>query len=385
MRRLLFAASLLLLPLATDASFVDVPDWHPYKYAIDEAQVRGIITGYADGTFRPGNALNRAEFTTMVVRALYDENAVWAGCDDQSRINGVAPDVVRDSWYEMPVCFAKNKGIIEGYPDGTFKPEQTINVVEASAIVARAFNLQYEKTGAWYEGPMKALGNRGALPISMDSVASPVKRFELAAMLYPLLTGEATPQLSFTYEDFTGLGPDTARYPLVQQHIRAAYDQQVQAGTLRDYSDAHFDGCGAVSSYADQPWYADLKAKIDRNPTAFWDKELSSEGCYASDARVFVFLGPTDYCMSGNIYRYDIQSGELLQASMNMHNDDSCQSGMHEFGKRVGTVIPVTGSIGDAGCSAETFYDYDFARNHVELKKVHSWCQGDEEGTWTYF
>ncbi len=385
MRTFLFAVSLLLTPLATHASFTDVPEWHAYEYAIDEMQLRGVIKGYSDGTFRPEQPLNRAEFTTMVVRALYDESTTWAGCDNEFRIHGVAPDVARDSWYETPVCFAKAKGIIEGYPDGTFRPEQTINVVEASAIVARAFSLQYEtETDAWYRGPMIALGDKGALPLSMESMVSPVKRFELAAMLYPLMTGETTVRPSFRYEDFIGTGHDDSRYVSMQKSIRAAYDQQAEAGTLRDYSDARFDGCGAVSSYADRPWYANLKAKIDRYPTVFWEPELTSEGCYAAEANMFVFFGPADYCSAGGIFRYDIQSGELLQASANFHSDSQCQSSMREFGKREGTVIPVTGGFGDAGCASTTYYDYEFVRNHVELKKIYSWCQ-DEEGTWTYF
>lgn len=384
MHLLALAASLLFLPLVSHASFTDVPEWHVYEYAIDEAQLRGVIRGYSDGTFRPEQQLNRAEFTTMVVRAFYPDFE-GAGCEHQYKPGGIAPDVEPSAWYTLAVCFAKNKGIIQGYPDGTFRPEQTINVVEASAIVARAANLEYEtETDAWYRGPMISLADKGALPLSMESMVSPVKRFELAAMLYPLMTGDVTARPSFTYEDFIGVGHDTSRYESMRKNIRAAYDQQVQAGTLREYADARFDGCGAVSSYADQPWYANLKAKLDRYPTVFWEPELTSEGCYAVEAKIFVFLGPSDYCSAGGIFRYDIQSGELLQASANFHSDSQCHASMNEFGKREGTVIPITGSFGDAGCSATTYYDYDFVRNHVELKKSFSQCQ-DEEGQWTYF
>lgn len=133
MRTLLIAVPLLFFPLVTHASFVDVPEWHAYEYAISEMQVRGVVTGYFDGTFKPNANLNRAEFVTMVIRSLYDENATWVGCPNESKLHGVAPDVARDSWYEISVCFAKEKGIMQGYPDGLFRPEQTINVAAADS------------------------------------------------------------------------------------------------------------------------------------------------------------------------------------------------------------------------------------------------------------
>ncbi len=385
MRILLLSALLLLFPLVTHASFVDVPEWHAYEYAISEMQLRGVVTGYSDGTFKPNASLNRAEFVTMVIRSLYDDNATWAGCPNESKVRGVAPDVARDSWYEISVCFAKEKGIMQGYPDGLFRPEQTINVAEASAIVARAFQLQYEEqVDAWYRGPMIALGDKGALPISMVSMADPVRRFELAGMLYPLLTGDETTRPSFTYDDFIGTGHDASRYEGMQKNIRAAYDQQVTAGTLRDYSDARFDGCGAVSSYVEMPWYANLSNKLDAYPKTFWEKERTFEGCYAADAQLFVFVGPSDYCTPGSVFRYDIQSGQLSEASVNWHSSSRCQPTIGTFGKRVGTTIPMMGGFGDAGCSSTDYYTYDFVKNHVNYDKSASRCQGEQD-TWIYY
>jgi exopolysaccharide biosynthesis protein len=62
------------------------------------------------------------------------------------------PDVNTDQWFTEFVCLAKEKRIIGGYPDGTFKPEQTIQQAEALKILLLAYDQPIEAaTGEWYE------------------------------------------------------------------------------------------------------------------------------------------------------------------------------------------------------------------------------------------
>lgn len=81
----------------------------------------GIIEGYADGTFKPNNSLNRAEMLKILIEGKGIEVPDSTHC-----FNDIA-----DDWYAPYVCYAKSAGWIEGYSDGTFRPAQNVNKVEA--------------------------------------------------------------------------------------------------------------------------------------------------------------------------------------------------------------------------------------------------------------
>jgi hypothetical protein len=106
--------------------FPDITASHNNKQSINYLATKGIIAGYPDGTFKPDGEINRAELTKMIVAARENPDAnVYKNC---------FPDVKED-WYAPYVCYAKEKNYVQGYADGTFKPEQKINRVEAIKIV----------------------------------------------------------------------------------------------------------------------------------------------------------------------------------------------------------------------------------------------------------
>lgn len=111
----------------------------------------GVIEGYlkegsSDREYRPENDINRAEFLKLIIEGTNKADFV--------EVSGCFPDVPDDEWYAPYVCLAKENGWISGYPDGTFKPEQTINEAEALKILGNV--MDWEITTAsqgeeWYE------------------------------------------------------------------------------------------------------------------------------------------------------------------------------------------------------------------------------------------
>ena len=114
------------------ASFSDVPENNENFEAINYLQENQVINGYEDGTFKPEQNVNRAEFLKIIIE----------GSKIKPGINNPTPfkDVDHTAWYATYVKHAYASGWINGYPDGTFKPEQTINKVEALKILAKAQN-----------------------------------------------------------------------------------------------------------------------------------------------------------------------------------------------------------------------------------------------------
>src|SRR3990172_254145 len=118
---------ILLTDIIQDAraEFTDVTLDHPQRKAIDFVEDQGIVKGYADGTYQPKRLLNRAEFTKIIIEAIYNDIEINA-CVSSSEDKGSSgfSDIITGIWFEKYVCLAKKHGIISGYPDGTFRPTQ---------------------------------------------------------------------------------------------------------------------------------------------------------------------------------------------------------------------------------------------------------------------
>ncbi len=136
-RRWLSRSIVLVLPFLIAASlgvsiaqaFSDVTSFHPRAQAIFYLKDKGVIGGYPDGTFQPDREVNRAEALKILLEG---------GKFEITTITTSFPDVRADAWFAKYVGFAKTLGIVSGYPDGTFKPERTINRAEAMKMVLKA-------------------------------------------------------------------------------------------------------------------------------------------------------------------------------------------------------------------------------------------------------
>ena len=97
------------------------------------------LIGYPDGTFAPNRGMTRAEVATMFTRLLKDRPV-----KGESYKAGLS-DVHAGDWYADTVGYAVQKGIVSGYPDGSFKPNQAITRAEFASIAARFADLTESK------------------------------------------------------------------------------------------------------------------------------------------------------------------------------------------------------------------------------------------------
>lgn len=120
------SARLLDLPKGS-AEFKDVPHTHWAYEAILKVEKAGIMIGYPDGTFRPGEPVSRAEMTKLLSRMVEEtySGEIYFG------------DVPSDHWAKEEISALARLGVLTGYPDGTFRPEQKINRGEAAVILNR--------------------------------------------------------------------------------------------------------------------------------------------------------------------------------------------------------------------------------------------------------
>lgn len=118
------------------SGFTDVASGAWYNNAVSTLTRAGILDGYEDGSFRPNASITRAEFTKIAVSFFKH-----VGGASSSPFN----DVPDSAWYAEFVKAAAELGLIDGYEDGTFRPNAPITRAEACTIVNRTLGRAPDK------------------------------------------------------------------------------------------------------------------------------------------------------------------------------------------------------------------------------------------------
>ena len=114
--------------------FADVPENHWALSPIEKLATTGLVEGYPNGTFQPERALSRAELATLLVKS--------KGTEPPQVTGKVFKDMQASHWASRYVKGALDMGLVTGYPDKTFKPNNKITRTEGVVVLARFGELQ---------------------------------------------------------------------------------------------------------------------------------------------------------------------------------------------------------------------------------------------------
>ncbi|NQX45439.1 S-layer homology domain-containing protein [Paenibacillus tritici] len=180
------AATATPTPKPEIVSFPDTLN-HWAKASIDVLIAKGLLTGYSDGTFRPSTGLTRAEAVKVIT--------TYMGLDGQA---SNFTDVSGAHWANKYIGAAAGAGLMNGYSDGTFRPNAKISRSELATLITRAFKLtgtgstsfKDVKKEAWYYNSIDALASNKIITGYEDSTFKPAKditRAEFATVVSRLL------------------------------------------------------------------------------------------------------------------------------------------------------------------------------------------------------
>lgn len=110
--------------------FTDVPADAWYGNAVRTLASLGVIKGIGDGQFAPNRTITRAEFTVIAMRF----------ANVSADVTNPFTDIATNDWYYTAVTSAVSYGWINGYGDGSFRPQATITRAEVVTIVNRMLN-----------------------------------------------------------------------------------------------------------------------------------------------------------------------------------------------------------------------------------------------------
>lgn len=133
----------------------------------------GVISGYEDGSFHPDDKVTRAEFATIIAKLFAME----------SSNNALGIPDIKGHWANEAIQALASRGIINGYEDGSFKPDSTITRAEIIAIIARVIDLStVQKTsnasfedvgGSWNSKEIKEAAEAGLIEGRNTSTFAP--------------------------------------------------------------------------------------------------------------------------------------------------------------------------------------------------------------------
>ncbi|MDQ0885564.1 L-asparaginase type II [Paenibacillus sp. V4I9] len=178
------ARLMLLLSLAFSSDYNTIKGWfatygtqsigvdpsdiakHWAEVTIGKAIKDGIVSGYPDTSFKPNKNVTRAEFAVMLMNGLkpVSEGAKLAFTDEKEI----------GTWAKNAVAQAVKAGFIQGYEDGTFRPNEPITRTEMASMIAGAMNLKADPSAAtgftddqeiplWGKGAVIALKQAGVI------------------------------------------------------------------------------------------------------------------------------------------------------------------------------------------------------------------------------
>jgi hypothetical protein len=185
-------------PPTIPEKFEDVNAGHTNYLAISKLREQGIIEGYDDGNFQPNRNINRAEALKMITLAtgVFTEEEI-ENMDDEITEQPFT-DTPIDRWYTKYLIAGKEKGIINGHPDGRFAPSENIKLGEALKILFESYGdfdidstleTLYEDTpsDAWFSQYTSYGGSKGIINIYSSNTVNPgqeLTRGYLAEIIY---------------------------------------------------------------------------------------------------------------------------------------------------------------------------------------------------------
>jgi hypothetical protein len=114
--------------------FSDVSEGYWARQAIAACVDAGIVFGYPDGTYLPGNTVTRAQMAVYVARGLCGGDAYVPTGPAEATF----PDVTVDHWAFSCVEYAAGRDIVVGYGDGTYQPSWAVTRAQMAVFIARS-------------------------------------------------------------------------------------------------------------------------------------------------------------------------------------------------------------------------------------------------------
>ncbi|MDX9970554.1 MAG: S-layer homology domain-containing protein [Candidatus Gracilibacteria bacterium] len=181
---LLAQSTLAITPLS---GFSDTTN-HTYSEGINYLKINGLINGYSDGTFKPDNTINRAEMIKILVNGYLTYNNLPQSDLDPFATKSCFNDIPANEWFTKYVCFAKEKGWVKGYENGTlYRPNQLVPFVEGLKMTLKSFQIDFTEGDPWYKDAVEKASEKNFIPFTIHGFSDNISRGEMSDLIVRII------------------------------------------------------------------------------------------------------------------------------------------------------------------------------------------------------
>lgn len=205
--------SIICMNAITIVAFTDVNNELVFYEAIEALSALGILKGYEDGTFKPEGTITRAEFAAVITRIMGLADLQIGGTDT------IFEDVKAGHWASGNIKIAADMGIIKGFGDGKFLPDDPVTYEQAVKMIVAALGYEPKamEQGGYPSGYLMVASEKDITRSAEGKVGEMATRGMVAQLLYNSLevpmfelsgVGESTTYVVNKEKTFlsTGLG-----------------------------------------------------------------------------------------------------------------------------------------------------------------------------------
>lgn len=169
----------ILMQPALAVSFPDVDEASGYAEAVEVLLGMGIMQGEPDGNFHPNGKVTRGQMAAIICRVLGEQNNL---IPDGTQFT----DVPTNHWANGYVVKVASLGIVNGYGDGTFGPENTVTYAQALTMIVRTMGLEEDaiSAGGYPDGYVKVAVENGLAGKFNAAQNEPLTRWQVAEIVF---------------------------------------------------------------------------------------------------------------------------------------------------------------------------------------------------------
>lgn len=300
-------AVIMVMLLSTVGVFAAVPEdvkGQNYEKAVSELMELGIITGDTSGNFNPESILTRAQACVIIVKTMNPPAAEVVGTATQAVEKSGFSDMNGYSWAEGYVGYAVKAGVTKGYPDGTFKPGNSVTMNELITMVLRAADYSDDTLGGtWPSNYIAKAAELNLLAGTPEAMPTYATKWIAAQVDYNALAQiqKANPQEeepSTGNEAPSGV-PDTSS----MEYDKASFNDTMTSFDGKTIAeDAVIYTYGLEKSYSSTMTFS-KKAADYRKETVYKYKNVETPAYYkVEDNKITAMVVPGDVGFSGRAY-----------------------------------------------------------------------------------
>lgn len=352
---ILFSIAILAGFTAPKSYAADDITGHYFESSIRSLVAKGIMGGYGEGIYGPDRAVTRAEFATLVIRSL--NLAETASTTPEKQLTDLEPG----KWYTEAVNQAIALGIVGGYPDNTFKPNNIISRQEMAAMIMRAIDTQdvysepatltfkdADKINPIFKDAVQRLVNLKVMNGNADNTFGPktsTTRGQMAAVLermIKVLSNE--PVVTTTNYDLTvsemiqkqmAINPQTDKYRNDKTYVSGDYvtgiieENGKKYGfitnttflNVREGPGTQHRLVGKLNSIIEDPTKIELLAEIENDKKEIWYEVKYGAWRNAKEEDVAQYVNPANFKAGTKDYYQFLVLSKRAGASVNEINN----------------------------------------------------------------